>query len=86
MPLPIVIGLDDILYTKGSHGPVCFSQPGTGSEKSVCSIKLWFCQSGIQPNITVIFMVTVIGIVDFYKQVYEDDVLLFLKIRLGKTE
>ena len=79
LTLPIVIGLDDTWDTKGSLGPVCFSQPGAGSEKSVCYIKLCFCQRGIQPNTTVIFWGTGRGIVDFDKQAYEDDVLLFWK-------
>ena len=34
VPLPLVIGLDDNWDTKGSHGPVCFSQPGAGSGKT----------------------------------------------------
>ena len=33
MPPPLVIGLDDTWDTKGSHVPLCFSQPGAGSEK-----------------------------------------------------
>ena len=45
-----------------------FSQPGAGAGKSVCSIKLSFCQLGIQPNITVIFWGTGRGIEDFDKQ------------------
>ena len=74
---PFVTGFGDTWDTKGSHGPVCFSQPGAGSGKRVCSIKLCFCQRVIQPNITVIFGGTGRGIVDFYKQAYEYDVLLF---------
>ena len=77
MPLPLVIGLDDNRGTKGSHGPMCFSQPGAGSEKKCLFVKLCFCQRGIQPNITVIFWGTVRGIVDLDKQACEDYVLLF---------
>ena len=76
MPLPIVIGLNETWDTKGIHEPVCFSQLGAGSEKSVCSIKLCFYQRIKQPNITVIFGGTGGSIVDFYKQAYKDDVLL----------
>ena len=32
-PLPHMIGLDGTWDTKGSHGPVCFHQPGVSSEK-----------------------------------------------------
>ena len=42
-------------------------------------VKLCFCQSGIQPNITVIFGVTWQGIVDFDKQACKYYVLLFYK-------
>ena len=45
--------------------------------KTVFSIKLCFCKRGIQPNIVVIFRGIGMGIVDFDKQDYEDDVLLF---------
>ena len=76
--LYLMIGLDDNWDTKGSHIPVCFSQPGAGSEKK-CSIKPCLFQSGIQPNITVIFWVTWRVIVDFDKQAYEYNVLLFWK-------
>ena len=79
VPIPLVIGLDDNWDKKVSHGPVCFSHPGAGSGKSVCSIKLCFCQHGIQQNITVIFWVTGRGIVDFYKKSYKDYVFLFFK-------
>ena len=75
--LPLVIDLDDTYYTIGSHGHVCFSQPGAGSEKNVCSIKLCFCKRGIKPNITVLFWGTGRGIVFFDKQAYGNDVLLF---------
>ena len=71
-----MIGIDDTWDTKGSHGPVCFTQPGAVFEKNVCSIKLCFCQSGIQPNITVIFGGKGRGNVDFDKQAYEANVLL----------
>ena len=54
-----------------------FSQPGDGSGKKICSLKLFFYQCGIKPNITVIFWGTGRGIVDFDKQAYKDDVLLF---------
>ena len=74
--LPIVIGLDETWDTKGIHGPVCFSQPGASSEKK-CSIKLCFFHRGIQPNITVVICGTGRGFVDFYKQAYKNDVLLF---------
>ena len=76
MQLPLVICLDDTWDTKVSHGPVCFSQPGAGSEKH-CSIKICFYQRGIQPNITVIFWGTGRGIVDFDKHSFKGDVLLF---------
>ena len=77
VPLPPVIDLDDTWDTKGSHRHVCFSQPGASSEKNVCSVKFCFCKRGIQPNITIIFWVTGRGVLYFYKQAYEDDVLLF---------
>ena len=32
--LPLVIGLNENWNKKGNHGPVCFSQPGAGSEKN----------------------------------------------------
>ena len=86
MPLHLVIGLDETWDTKVSHGYVCFTRPGAGYEDFFCSIKLCFCQSGIQPKFTVVFWGTGRGIVDFDKQAYEDDVLLFLKIRIGQTE
>ena len=81
-----MIGLDETWDTKGSHGLVCFSQTGAGSENNVCSIKLYLYQRVIQPNITVIFGGTGIIILDSDKQAYEDGVLLFRKIRLGKIE
>ena len=62
-----MIGIDSIWYTKGSHGPECFSQTGAGSEKDFCSIKICLCGSGIQLNITVIFWGTGRAIVDFDK-------------------
>ena len=74
MTLPLLIGLYDTRDTKVSHGPVYFSQPDAGSKKK--SIKLCFCQSGIQPNITVIFGGKGRGNVDFDKQAYEANVLL----------
>ena len=77
MPLPIVICLDDTWDTKCSHGTVCFSQPGAGSEKRFCSVELCICQCGIQPNITVIFGGTGKVIVDFDKQSYENGMILF---------
>ena len=67
VPLPHMIVLDDTWYTKGSHGPVCFPQPGAVSEKSCYSIKLCFHQCGIQPNTLEIFQVTGRVIEDFYK-------------------
>ena len=75
MTLPLLIGLYDTRDTKVSHGPVYFSQPDAGSKKK--PIKLCFFQSGIQTNITVIFWGTGRGIVDFDKQAYKYDVLLF---------
>ena len=77
VPPPPVIGLYDTWDTKNSHGPVCFYNPGAGSGKNVCSIKLCICKNGITPNIMVIFWGTGRGIVDFDKQSYKDDVLLF---------
>ena len=77
MKVPIVIGLDDTWDKEGSYGPVCFSHPGAGSEKRFCSIKLYFCQRKIQPNITVTLWGTGKGIIDFDKQAHEDYVLLF---------
>ena len=68
MTLPIVIVFDDTWDTKDSHGPVCFSQAGAGSEKRFCSIKICLFQRGIQPNITFIVWVTGRGIVDSDKQ------------------
>ena len=79
MPLPHVIELDDNWDKKGSHGPVCFYQPGAGSEKRFCLIKLFLRQHGTQPNIAVIFRVTGRFIADFYEQAYENDVILFWK-------
>ena len=72
-----MIGLDDTWDIKGIHGPVCFSQPGAGSEKSFCYIKLCFRQRGIQPKIAFIFRGKWRSIVNIDKQDYEDDVLLF---------
>ena len=71
MPLPIVIGLDDTWYTKGSHGPVCFFQPLTGSGKSVCSIKLYLFQRGILPNSKVIFWGKERVTLDFDKKIIQ---------------
>ena len=68
VPLPLVIGLDYNWDTNGSHGYVCFTQPGAGSEKNICSIKLCFCQHGVQPNVKVIFWGAGRGIVDSDKQ------------------
>ena len=67
------------IINKVSHGPMCFPQPGAGTRKSFCSSKLFFCQSGIQTNIAVMFWATGRGMVYFYIQAYKDDVLLFLK-------
>ena len=66
MPPHLVIGLYDTWDTKGSHGPVCFSHPGSGFD--FFPIKLFFYQRGLQPNTEVIFWGTGRGIVDFYKQ------------------
>ena len=74
---PFVTGFGDTWDTKGSHGPVCFSHPGAGYEKRVCPIKLCFRQCGIKPNSTVIIGLTGRGTLDFDKQAYEYDVLLF---------
>ena len=63
-----MIGLDYSWDTKGSHVTVCFYHPGEGSETSVCSIKICFCQIGIQPNISVIFGRTGRGVVYSDKQ------------------
>ena len=59
VPPPLVIGLDDNLYTEGIHGHVCVSQKGVGSDHVVGSIQLFFLQSRIQPNIALIFQGTV---------------------------
>ena len=67
VPLPILIVLDYIWYKKGSHEPVYFSQTGTGSGKSYCSIKLCLRQHGIQPKIAEIFQVTERSIANFDK-------------------
>ena len=77
VPLLIVIGVDENWDTKGSHGHVCFYHPGAGSDTIFCSVKLCLYQHGIQPNITVIIWVTGKGIVDFDKEAYRYDVLLF---------
>ena len=45
-----------------------FPQTGAGSEKSVCYIKICFCQRVIQPNIKLIFWLKGRGIVDFDKK------------------
>ena len=66
--LTLVIVLDDTCDTKGRHGPVCVSQTGTCSEKCPSSIRLCFCQSGIQPNIEVIFWGTGNRIKDIEKK------------------
>ena len=68
VPLPIVIVLDDTWDTRGSHGPVCYSQPGDGSE-NIFSVKLLFFQRGIKPNFAVNFGGTVRVIVDFDKKI-----------------
>ena len=54
---PLVIDLDNTWDTKVIHGTVRFPQPGasSGGKKS---IKLCFCQRGIQPNIEIIFWLT----------------------------
>ena len=74
---PFVIFIHGIWDTKGRHGPVCLSQPGYGSEKSVCSIKICFFKRGTQPNITVVFEGTERGIVYFDKQAYKNDVIFY---------
>ena len=85
VPLPILIGIYDTCDTKGIHIPVCLF-PRQVLVLTKKSIKLCFCQRGIQPNITLIFWGTGRGIVDFDKQAYKDDAILFWKIRLGQTE
>ena len=54
--LTIVIGIEEIWDTKGKHVTVFVSLTGAGYEKSFCSIKLFFRQFGIKPNIPVIFL------------------------------
>ena len=63
VPPPLLICLDDTWDTTGSHKPVCFSHPGAGSGGR--SIKICFCQRGIQPKIAVIFLGTARSIEDF---------------------
>ena len=75
VPTPLVIELDDTWDTTFICRHVCVSQQGAGSNKHFCSIKLFFRQSGIQPNIAVIFWVTGKGVTDVDKRSYEDDVL-----------
>ena len=42
VPPPLVIYLDYTWYTKGSHGPACFSHPGAGSgKKTNCCSSFW---------------------------------------------
>ena len=53
--LPLVIDLDDTWDIKVSHVPVCVSQPGAGSDKRFCYIKICSRQHGVQPKIAVIF-------------------------------
>ena len=77
VPLPLVVFRDKTWGTKGIHGSVYFYHPVAVSGKGFCSIKLYFSQHGIQPNVTVIFQVKWGGIADFDKQAYEDDVFLF---------
>ena len=85
LPPPLMIVLDGTWDTKGRYGPVFYFQKGAGSDL-FCSIKLCFHRRGIQPKIAVIFWGTGGSIVDFNKQDNGDDILLFWKIRLGKTE
>ena len=47
LPIPRVMSIDDTWDTKLSHGTVCVFQPGAGSEKLICSIKLCFHDHGI---------------------------------------
>ena len=84
VPLPLVIGLGDTWDTKGNHRPVCLTQTVAGSG-FFCFVKLCFRQRVIQPNIAVIWQVTVRGIADFDKQSYKDVVLLLWKISLWEN-
>ena len=76
MTPPLVIGLDDTWDTKGRYGPVRFF-PAMCWLCFFASIKICFYQSGMKPNIEVIFWGTWRGILAFYKKAYEDDGLLF---------
>ena len=58
MSLPIVILFYENWDTKGIHGPVCGSYPGTGSDKRPPPLKICFLQSGIKPNIALIIQRT----------------------------
>ena len=73
--LPLVIGLEGNCNTKGSHGNLCVSHTGSGSDKHYCSVRIRFRHRGMQPNISVIFQVTVKNITDAEKRAYKDDVL-----------
>ena len=67
VPPPLVIYIDYTWGTKGRHGPVCFSHPGSGSGGGKCNIKLCFRQRGIKPKIAVIFLGTGRSITNFDK-------------------
>ena len=78
VPLPLLVFLDDTWYTKGIHGYMFVYHPGVGYD-TLFFIKIFFHHREIQPYIEVIFWVTGNMIVDFDKQAYKYDIILFLK-------
>ena len=75
---PLVIVLDDTWDTKVRNEHERVSQPGYGSDKHFCSIKLCLHNNGINSKTRVICWGTGMGITYFDKQYCEDDVLLLL--------
>ena len=76
MTLPLLIGIDINWDTRGIHGHVWFSHTDAGNDNLFGSIKIFFRQNGIQPNIGVIFWVKVKSVNYFDKQPYKSDVLV----------
>ena len=77
VPPPLFIGIDYTCYTKFIHIHVCVSHTGYVSEKHFCSVKIFYHQRGIKPNIAFIFGGTGKGVIDLGGKSYEHDALLF---------
>ena len=68
MPIPIWIGLDNNLDLKSIHVHVCVYHTYSGPDNIFGSIKLFFIQHVIQPNIAVNVFLTGKRITDSDKQ------------------